>query len=130
MENSNFIRKFGGEKLWIIWGLFLICQFSTGFPQVFAQDINTLNCTFSEPVELTEGDYEYSQMVCDSEVFFQVAGETTTSTFLILRQFSYADILEIMLLIFILALLIFYILKQIILPQEVKTHSLPREEDF
>lgn len=88
------------------------------FSTVFAQDINYLECQLSEPTNLGSSteDFEYSKLDCNLGGSFEIQATNTTSTFFILREFTYADIIEITLLFAIFGAIMWFILKNLFVP--------------
>jgi hypothetical protein len=50
-----------------------------------------LDCEFSVPIELGEGDFEFSQVHCTSTLYEQISNATTGAEFYIDKTISYGD---------------------------------------
>jgi hypothetical protein len=52
-----------------------------------------INCQFNTPIDLGDGDYEYSQLECDPVILQLVQNEETEAEFYLQKTIDYGDIL-------------------------------------
>ena len=69
-----------------------------------------IDCQFLEPIDLGEGDFEYSQMNCSSTYLELIQNSNTGAEFFISKTATYGDVI---LFWFLTLFLIFFIVKSI-----------------
>jgi len=78
-----------------------------------------INCQFNTPVDLGDGDWEYSQMECDPVILQLVGNETTEAEFYLQKTINYGDILIIGFLMIFLAFGILKFITDFLIPKLV-----------